>query len=224
MFVRSKVVKGRTYYQLVESYRAGKKDGGDGRVRHRTIASLGRYPTLEEFYPTAEDRYFARFRAGKFSDREANAAWKKLNKLADLLSPERRRQMSVSFRIEEARRRELSEERSRVRAEKQRARQEEERREWEEGFSEWAKANGVTEEGYARWQEAHGFAEDSASRPNTAVCYALLDLAPPVTLDQLKEAYRRKSLECHPDRGGSDAKMKGVNLAYDTLFKELRWK
>src|SRR3954447_13846248 len=43
MFVRSKVVKGHTYYQLVEGYR-----DGSGRVRHRTVASLGREPTIRD--------------------------------------------------------------------------------------------------------------------------------------------------------------------------------
>jgi hypothetical protein len=38
MFIRSKVVKGQTYYQVVNSYR----DGETGRVRHRTVLSLAR--------------------------------------------------------------------------------------------------------------------------------------------------------------------------------------
>jgi hypothetical protein len=41
MFVRSKLVKGQTYYQLIQGYRVA------GKVRHRTIASLGRNPTVE---------------------------------------------------------------------------------------------------------------------------------------------------------------------------------
>ena len=43
MFVRSKVVKGHTYYQLVEGYR-----DGAGKVRHRTVMSLGRSPTVRD--------------------------------------------------------------------------------------------------------------------------------------------------------------------------------
>jgi hypothetical protein len=42
MYVRDKVVKGRTYYQLVEGYRDGDK------VRHKTLASLGTASTLTE--------------------------------------------------------------------------------------------------------------------------------------------------------------------------------
>jgi hypothetical protein len=41
MFIRSRVVKGTTYYAVVESYRAGDK------VRHRHIAALGTTPTVE---------------------------------------------------------------------------------------------------------------------------------------------------------------------------------
>src|SRR4051794_13823315 len=44
MFVRSKTVKGRKYYQVIETYRDG------GKVRHRTIASLGQHPTIEDAY------------------------------------------------------------------------------------------------------------------------------------------------------------------------------
>ena len=40
MFIRSKVVKGVTYYSLVESYRQ------DGKVRQRTLLYLCRHPNL----------------------------------------------------------------------------------------------------------------------------------------------------------------------------------
>ena len=42
VFVRSKVVKGHTYHQVVQGYREGAK------VRHRTVVSLGRSPTPKE--------------------------------------------------------------------------------------------------------------------------------------------------------------------------------
>ncbi|HYE00790.1 MAG TPA: hypothetical protein VEH84_15520 [Alphaproteobacteria bacterium] len=41
MFLRAKKVAGRLYYQVVETYRDG------GRVRHRSIVSLGTAPSLE---------------------------------------------------------------------------------------------------------------------------------------------------------------------------------
>jgi len=43
MYVREKLVKGQYYYQMVEGYR-----DAAGRVRHRTIISLGQNPTIEE--------------------------------------------------------------------------------------------------------------------------------------------------------------------------------
>ena len=43
MFVRSKVVKGRTYHQVIEGYR-----DEAGKVRHRTVVSLGRSPTPKD--------------------------------------------------------------------------------------------------------------------------------------------------------------------------------
>ena len=42
MFVRSKVVKGHTYHQVVQGYREG------GKARHRNIISLGRSATPKE--------------------------------------------------------------------------------------------------------------------------------------------------------------------------------
>ncbi len=39
MFIRRKTVKGLDYYQVIETYRDA------GRVRHRTIGSLGPHPT-----------------------------------------------------------------------------------------------------------------------------------------------------------------------------------
>src|SRR5262249_8813214 len=51
MFIRSKVVKGRTYYQVVESYR------DCGRVRQRTLASLGTHPTIEGARAEALEKY-----------------------------------------------------------------------------------------------------------------------------------------------------------------------
>jgi hypothetical protein len=41
VFIRRKIVRGITYYALVESYRS------EGKVRQRTLLSLGRNPTLE---------------------------------------------------------------------------------------------------------------------------------------------------------------------------------
>lgn len=41
------------------------------------------------------------------------------------------------------------------------------------------------------------------------------------TRDELKTAYRRASMEAHPDRGGSDKAMAEVNAAYEEAKREL---
>ncbi len=42
MFIRGKIVKDNTYYQVVESYR-----DADGKVRHRNVVSLGQNATVD---------------------------------------------------------------------------------------------------------------------------------------------------------------------------------
>ena len=54
MFIRRKIVKGETYYQVVETYRDG------AQVRHRNIVSLGQCPTPQEALKSAlrEIKYY----------------------------------------------------------------------------------------------------------------------------------------------------------------------
>src|SRR5918912_633644 len=49
--------------------------------------------------------------------------------------------------------------------------------------------------------------------------FAVLDLPPDATPDQVAAAYRRLAKRWHPDRAGADAalKMVEINLAYDLL-------
>jgi len=44
----------------------------------------------------------------------------------------------------------------------------------------------------------------------------------PVTLDDLKKAYRRLAMQHHPDRGGSKEAMQAINAEYEELFKALK--
>ena len=64
MYVRAKVVKGATYYQLVEGYR-----DDTGRVRHRTLVSLGRHPTVADALK-ATDREVRRLRRALETERD----------------------------------------------------------------------------------------------------------------------------------------------------------
>jgi hypothetical protein len=49
--------------------------------------------------------------------------------------------------------------------------------------------------------------------------FAILALVPPVSLADVKRAYRAKALKCHPDRGGSHAQMVVINAAFELAQK-----
>jgi hypothetical protein len=49
--------------------------------------------------------------------------------------------------------------------------------------------------------------------------FGLLSLTPPVTLHDIKHAYRRQALKYHPDRGGSHAAMVKINAAYELALE-----
>ena len=57
-------------------------------------------------------------------------------------------------------------------------------------------------------------------RSEASSWWKVLGVALNATPEQIKEAYRRKSLECHPDRGGTDQAMAEMNLAYAEALKE----
>jgi hypothetical protein len=218
MFVRSKVVKGRTYYQVVESYRSG------GKVRHRTLASLGTCPTVEEAYHEAllHFRSGTESRDGKWVIGPWNeASYDRVVQLDRLrerphgyktrqeieADTERRRRAAEGRRAREEELKRLLEaetERRRLEAEDRRAQEERVERQKEQAR--------LLEESLRRL-----LAEREARSPESA--YAVLGLTPPVTAAQVKAAYRSKSLECHPDHGGSAADMARVNDAYERLMR-----
>ena len=47
--------------------------------------------------------------------------------------------------------------------------------------------------------------------------YKILDVFPSSTTSQIKEAYRRKSMDNHPDRGGDPMLFDQIKKAYDVL-------
>jgi hypothetical protein len=52
--------------------------------------------------------------------------------------------------------------------------------------------------------------------------YALLDLTPPLTLENLRAAYRRAALVHHPDVGGDNETMRKINAAYELFSAVIR--
>jgi hypothetical protein len=52
-------------------------------------------------------------------------------------------------------------------------------------------------------------------------CYKALGIIPPVSMDELKAAYRKSAALHHPDRGGNHQTMVGINEAYEQAKWEL---
>jgi DnaJ family protein A protein 2 len=47
--------------------------------------------------------------------------------------------------------------------------------------------------------------------------YELLDLNCSASTEEVKKAYRKKALQCHPDKGGDEENFKKINSAYEIL-------
>ena len=47
--------------------------------------------------------------------------------------------------------------------------------------------------------------------------YETLEVEPNASFGQIKAAYRKKALQCHPDRGGSHVEMVKINEAWEIL-------
>src|SRR5208337_2421981 len=101
MFIKSKRVKGCTYYQVEESHWV------NGHAQRRVLVFLGTCPTIEAAFRKYEARYFAS-RQGKrrapFTDADRKA-WIRLRKLEKLLSEDKTvsYERSAAFQAEIAR-------------------------------------------------------------------------------------------------------------------------
>lgn len=52
--------------------------------------------------------------------------------------------------------------------------------------------------------------------------YDTLGVRPGATTDEIKQAFRRRASDAHPDKGGSAEDMAAINRAYETLSDEAR--
>jgi curved DNA-binding protein CbpA len=52
--------------------------------------------------------------------------------------------------------------------------------------------------------------------------YDTLGVSREASADEIKQAFRRRSSQCHPDKGGSADEMAQINRAYETLSDEAR--
>ncbi len=50
--------------------------------------------------------------------------------------------------------------------------------------------------------------------------YQILEVEPNASFEKIKAAYRKKALQCHPDRGGSHAEMVRINEAWEILSNQ----
>jgi Sec-independent protein translocase protein TatA len=51
------------------------------------------------------------------------------------------------------------------------------------------------------------------------VCYQLLGITPSATPEEIREAYRRKAQQHHPDKGGDPDTMRAITEAYQKLLR-----
>ena len=52
------------------------------------------------------------------------------------------------------------------------------------------------------------------------MCYQLLGITPSATQTEIREAYRRKAKQHHPDKGGDPDMMRALTEAYQRLSEK----
>jgi hypothetical protein len=70
-----------------------------------------------------------------------------------------------------------------------------------------------------QWPEREEKREEVKLPRTSQEAFRILSLVPPVTLNDVRRAYRAKAFMCHPDRGGSHAQMVVINAAFELAQK-----
>ena len=75
---------------------------------------------------------------------------------------------------------------------------------------------------YSQWgdsdEESHYWKDDDSV--SHSVYYSILQIEPPININDLKKAYRKKALKVHPDKNGGDSsEFLKVKDAYDKLLE-----
>ena len=216
MFIRSKVVKGQTYYQLVEAYREA------GRPRQRSLASLGPHPTIE----AARAAALAQYRAAQdeVGRRQALDRAGRLNDLARRWHAEKGTvyQSDAALRAataEQAQREAEKQEQARREAWARREAQEQEQAKREAAERERARREAAEREWARAWEELLATLPRLSLQASPEIEQAMRRLELWPTREAIQSAYRRKAKEVHTDHhGGSDRPMIELTAARDRLL------
>src|SRR6188768_1084828 len=73
--------------------------------------------------------------------------------------------------------------------------------------------------GITGWRLAFAEGSSTGRTMDTVVAdhYGVLGVAPDATSEQIQQAFRRRSKQCHPDMGGTGAEMMAVIEAWEVL-------
>jgi hypothetical protein len=108
----------------------------------------------------------------------------------------------------------------RRREEQERRREEEAAARWDEIRSQWERIRSQARQRQEAPRPAFAPAVAMPVAPPAApACIDLLGLPWPCTADEVKAAYRRRALQLHPDRGGSEAEFIALRNAYEEALE-----
>lgn len=82
-----------------------------------------------------------------------------------------------------------------------------------------AEQHGVQYQGLTFTKELAATGPETARKESLLDAYDVLGVSPDDPVDLVKDVYKRKIMYYHPDKGGSDEKMKRLNKAYELIMQ-----